>query len=181
MKRLLFLAAIIVSVALCAFSQVKGGDSTRQLREGEALQFGDGLSVRVTKSQTSQFTSVKLKGQPVVVIVDFDSGKKATSLSYKLTADPKSSDLYLSNAAQKLAPVAVIEDFPSWGKDNDKEVEVLDPKESGGGVVLSFGQKGSVSLLFDVPAQQAKTPIKFSMKLRTVAPADEQHSFVVSL
>jgi len=181
MKRLLVLAAIIAYVALAAYSQGKAGDSTRQLRAGEEVQFGDGLSVRVTKSQTSQFTSIKLKGEPVVVIVDFDSGKNATSLSYKLTANPKSSDLYLSSGAQKLAPVAVIEDFPSWGKDNDKEVEVIDPKESGGGVVLSFGQKGSVLLLFDVPAQQAKTPLKFSMKLRTVAPADEQHSFVVSL
>ena len=181
MKRFLFLAAIIASVALCAFSQVKGSDPARQLREGEVLQFGDGLSVRVTKSQTSQFTSVKLKGEPVVVTLDFDSGKKAASLSYKLTADPKTSDLYLSSGAQKLAPLAVVEDFPSWGKDNDMDVEVIDPKESGGGVVLSFGQKGSVSLLFDVPAQQAERPLKFSMKLRTVAPVDEQHSFVVSL
>jgi hypothetical protein len=181
MKRLTFLAAIIACLALAAYSQHPAGDSTRQLRSGEVLQFGDGLSVRVTKSQTSQFTGVKLKGTPVVVTLDFDSGKKATSLSYKLTADPKTSDLYLSSGAQKLAPLAVVEDFPSWGKDNDKEVEVIDPKESGGGVVLSFGQKGSVSLLFDVPAQQAKTPLKFSMKLRTVAPVDEQHSFVVSL
>ena len=77
--------------------------------------------------------------------------------------------------------LAVVEDFPSWGKDNDKEVEVLNAREGAGGVILTFGQKGSVSLLFDVPAEQVKAALKFSMTLRTVKPKDEQHSFVVNM
>ena len=181
MKRFLLVIALTALATHAAYSQGHSNDSARHVKAGEVLQFGDSLNVRVTRSPVSQFSGVKLKGQPLVVVLDFDSGKQGATLSYKLTTDPRTSDLYLASGAQRLAPLAVVEDFPSWGKDNDKEVEVIDPKESGGGVVLSFGQKGSVLLLFDVPAQQAKTPLKFSMKLRTVAPADEQHSFVVSL
>ena len=180
-KRLILLLAMSALAAHAVFSQGKTADSAEQAKAGEVLQFAEGLTVRVTKSPTSQFSAVKLKGAPVVVIIDFDGARKNTSLSYKLTPDAKTSEIYLSSGVQKLAPLAVIEDFPSWGTDNDKEAEVLDPKEKGGGVVLSFRQKGSISLLFDVPAEQAKAPMKFSMRLRTIEPKDEQHSYVVSL
>ncbi len=181
MKRLLLVVAVAALAAHAAYSRGQATDSTRQVKAGEVIQFGDSLTVRVTKSPKSQFSGVKLKGEPVVVVIDFDGGKQGATLSYKLTADPRTSDLHLASGAQRLAPLALIEDFPSWGKDNDKEVEVLNPKESGGGVILTFGQKGSVTLLFDVPAEQAKTALKFSMTLRTVKPKDEQHSFVVSM
>ena len=181
MKRLLFVIALAALAAHSAYSQGHATDSTRQVKAGEVLQFSDSLTVRVTRSPTSQFSGVKLKGQPLVVVLDFDSGKQGATLSYKLTADPRTSELYLASGTQRLAPLAVIEDFPSWGKDNDKEAEVLSPRESVGGVTLTFGQKGSISLLFDVPAEQAKAALKFSMTLRTVKPKDEQHAFVVSI
>lgn len=182
MKRLLLLVIALAALAThAAYSQGHSNDSARQVKAGEVLQFGDSLSVRVTRSPVSQFSGVKLKGQPLVVVLDFDSGKQGATLSYKLTADTRTSDLYLASGNQRLAPLAVIEDFPSWGKDNDKDVEVLNPREGGGGVVLTFGQKGSVSLLFDVPAEQVKAALKFSMTLRTVKPKDEQHSFVVNM
>jgi hypothetical protein len=181
MKKLLLVFALSAVGAHGAYAQGNSTDSTRHVKAGEVLQFGDSLTVRVTRSPMPQFSGVKLKGQPLVVVLDFDSGKQGATLSYKLTADPRTSDLYMSGAAQRLAPLAVIEDFPSWGKDNDKEVEVLNPREGGGGVVLTFAQKGSVTLLFDVQAEQAKSVLKFSMTLRTVKPKDEQHSFVVSI
>ena len=181
MKRLLLVVALAAAGAGAAYSQGHTTDSTRRAKAGEVLQFGDALTVRVTRSPMTQFSGVKMKGQPLVVVLDFDSGKQGATLSYKLTADPRTSDLYLAGDARRLAPLAVIEDFPSWGKDNDKEVDVLSSKEGGGGVILTFGQKGSISLLFDVPAEQAKSALKFSMTLRTVKPKDEQHSFVVNL
>ena len=181
MKRLLLVVAVAALAAHAAYSQGHATGSTKQVKAGEVLQFGDSLTVRVTRSPMSQFSGVKLKGQPLVVVLDFESGKQGATLSYKLTADTRTSELYLASGAQRLAPLAVIEDFPSWGKDNDKEVEVLNPKEGGGGVILTFEQKGSISLLFDVPAEQAKAALKFSMTLRTVKPKDEQHSFVVSM
>jgi hypothetical protein len=181
MKNLLLVIALAAVGAHAAYSQGHSTDSARQVKAGEVVQFGDSLSVRVTKSSTPQFSGVKLKGQPLVVVLDFDGGKQGATLSYKVTADPRTSDLCLASGAQRLAPSAVIEDFPSWGKDNDKEVEVLNPREGGGGVILTFGQKGSISLLFDVPAEQARAALKFSMTLRTVKPKDEQHSFVVNL
>jgi hypothetical protein len=181
MKKLLLVVALAVVGAHAAYSQGHSNDSARQVKAGEVTQFGDGVSVRVTRSLMPQFSGVKIKGQPLVVVLDLDSGKQGATLSYKLTTDPRTSDLYLAGRAQRLAPVAVIEDFPSWGKDNDKEVDVLSSKEDGGGVILTFGQKGSISLLFDVPPEQAKSALKFSMTLRTVKPKDEQHSFVVSI
>jgi hypothetical protein len=182
MKKLLLVVALAVVGANAAYSQGHSNDSARQVKAGEVMQFGDSFSVRVTRSLMPQFSGVKIKGQPLVVVLDLDSGKQGATLSYKLTTDPRTSDLYLAGRAQRLAPVAVIEDFPSWGKDNDKEVEVLSVKEGGGGgVILTFGQKGSISLLFDVPAEQAKAAMRFSMTLRTVKPKDEQHSFVVSI
>jgi hypothetical protein len=181
MKRLLLVLALAAVASPAAYSQGHSNDSARQVKAGEVLQFGDSLSVRVTRSPVSQFSGVKLKGQALVVVLDFDSGKQGAALSYKLTADTRTSDLYLASGNQRLAPLAVIEDFPSWGKDNDKEVDVLSSREGGGGVILTFGQKGSISLLFDVPADQAKSALKFSMTLRTVKPKDEQHSFVVNL
>ena len=179
MKKLLLVVALAVVGAHAAYSQGHSNDSARQVKAGEVMQFGDSVSVRVTRSLMPQFSGVQIKGQPLVVVLDLDSGKQGATLSYKLTTDPRTSDLYLAGRAQRLAPVAVIEDFPSWGKDNDKEVEVLGVKE--GGVILTFGQKGSISLLFDIPAEQAKATMRFSMTLRTVKPKDEQHSFVVSM
>jgi hypothetical protein len=181
MKKVLLVVALAAIGAHAAYSQGRSSDSAKHGKAGEVLLFGDSLSMRVSKSPISQFSGVKVKGQPLVVVLDFDSGKQGATLSYKLTTDPRTSDLYLASGAQRLAPMAVVEDFPSWGKDNDREVEVLNPREGGGGVILTFGQKGSVSLLFDVPAEQAKAALKFSMTLRTVKPKDEQHSFVVSI
>lgn len=180
MKRLLtLLVALGAITAVDSRGQVVTG--FKQAKAGEVIQLAEGLTVRVSKPTTAQFTGVKLKGQPLVLTVQFDAGKQGVTLSYKATPDPKSSELYLTSAEQSIAPSAVLEDFPSWGSDNDKQVEVFGPKETGGRVVVTFAQQGSVSLLFDVSAEQAKAPQKFSMMFRTAKPKDEQHSFVVSL
>jgi hypothetical protein len=179
MKRLLVLIAIAALSTTVVYSQGKVTDSSRQVKAGEVIPLGASLNLRVTKSAKSPFTGVKIQGTPVVVVLEFDAGKSA-SVSYKLTPDAKS-DLYLVTGAAKIAPLAVIEDFASWGTDNDKEIEVLDPKDSVGIVTLNFTQKGTVSLLFDLPAAQAKTPQKFSLMLQTIKPANEKYSFVVNL
>ncbi|MEK6287032.1 MAG: hypothetical protein AABO57_14935 [Acidobacteriota bacterium] len=181
MRRLLLLAAISALAIHAGYSQSRGTDDARQFKSGEVVQLSDGLTARITKSTMSHFAAVKVKGQPVVVLLELDAGKKSATLSYKLSADSKLSEVYLAMGTQRIAPRAVIEDFPSWGADNDKEVEILDPADKSGSVVLTFERKGSLALLFDVPLDQAKTPQKFSIMLRTVLPKDEQHSFVVNL
>lgn len=180
-RKLLLLTAVFALAIHAAYSQSPAGDSARQLKTGEAVPLGDGLTLRVSKPTTSPFKDVKLKGTPVVVVLELEAGKKSATLSYKLSADPKLSELYLAGAAQRIAPLAVIEDFPSWGSDNDKEVEILDVADKVGGVMINFQRKGTVSLLFDVPAEQARSPQKFSIRLRTLKPTDEQHSFIVNL
>ena len=85
------------------------------------------------------------------------------------------------SGAKKLAPRALIEDFPSWGPDNDKEVDTLDPKENLGGTTLDFRQKGSIALLFDVPLEDAKVQKKLSIMLHMLQPKDQLRSFVVTL
>jgi hypothetical protein len=179
MKRLIVLVAIAAISSTAVYSQGPATDSPRQVKAGEVIQLGSTINLRVTKSAKSPFTGVKMQGAPLIVVLDFDGGKGA-SVSYKLTPDAKS-DLYLTSGAQKIAPLAVIEDFPSWGADNDKEIEVLNPKESVGSVTLNFAQKGTVSLLFDLSAEQAKTPQKFSLMLHTIKPNNAKYSFVVNL
>jgi hypothetical protein len=180
MKRLIVLIAIAAISATAAYSQGPATDAPRQVKAGEVIQLGSTINLRVTKSAKSPFTGVKMQGSAVVVVLEFDGGKQGATLSYKLTPDAKS-DLYLMSGVQKLAPLAVIEDFPAWGADNDKETEVLNSKESVGSVTLTFAQKGTVSLLFDVSAEQAKTPQKFSLMVHTIKPTNQKYSFVVNL
>jgi hypothetical protein len=179
MKRLIVLALATALSATAVYSQSRATDAPRQVKAGEVIQLGSTINLRVTKSAKSPFTGVKMQGAPLVVVLSFDGGKSA-SVSYKLTPDAKS-ELYLMSGAQKIAPLAVIEDFPSWGADNDKEIEVLDPKDSVGIVTLNFAQKGTVSLLFNLSAEQAKTPTKLSLMLQTIKPTNEKYSFVVNL
>jgi hypothetical protein len=180
MRKLLLLVTVFALAINVAYPQSRSDDSARQVRAGEVVPFGESLFVRVMKS-TKPFAGVKVKGEPVVVVLEMDAGKPGATLFYKLSADPATTEVYLLSGAKKLAPRAVIEDFPSWGKDNDKEVDMLDPKETIGGVTLTFQQKGSIALLFDVPLEEAKTPKKVSVALRMVQPKDEQRSFVVTL
>ncbi len=178
-KVLLFVAVFALSVS-AGFTQITGTNSAGQVKAGETVPIGDSLFIKVSKA-TKPFAGVNLKGEPFVVLLEMDSGKEGATLFYKLSANPGSSELYLMSAAQKIAPRAVIEDFPSWGKDNDKEVDTLNPKETVGGTTLTFQQKGSISLLFDVPPAEAKTAKKLSVVLRMFQPKDEQRSFVVTL
>jgi hypothetical protein len=179
MNRLPLLAAISVLAISAAYPQGQG--TSRQFKAGDVVRLSDSLTAKVMKSTPSSFAKVKVKGEAVVVVLELDAGKKGVTLTYKLTADTKLSDVYLASGGQRIAPRAVLEDFPSWGKDNDKEVEVLDATDKSGGVTLTFERKGSIALLFDVPLEQAKTPKTFSMVLRTVKPKDEQLSLVVDL
>lgn len=180
-RRLLFLIVASALASQSAYSQGSGSDSPTTLKTGEQIQISDSVTLKVTRAAKSPFTDVKLRGQAVVVVLDLDAGKKNATISYQLSANPKLTEIYLTGGPQKIAPIAVVEDFASWGADNDKEIEVLDPTEKSGGVNLSFARKGTVSLLFDVPADQAGTPQKLSIKLRTIAPTEEQRSFVVTL
>jgi hypothetical protein len=180
-KKLFLVLAVGVLAIQPAYPQSGTAGSVKQIKPGEVVLVGDSFTVKVTQSAKSPFPGVKLKGEPVVVLIELDGGKKGVTLSYNLTADSKSSDVYLTSGALRNAPRAVMEDFPSWGSDNDKEVEVLDPKDPSGNVSLTFQGKGAVSLLFDLPPAQAKSPKKLSVNLRTTHPQAEQHSFVVNL
>ncbi len=180
MRKFLLLAAISALTINAAYPQSRSADAARQVKAGEVIPIGETLFVKVMKA-TKSFEGVKVKGEPFVVVLEMDAGKKGATLFYKLSANPASSEVYLLSGAQKLAPRAVIEDFPSWGQDNDKDIDTLDPKETIGGVTLTFQQKGSIALLFDVPLEEAKTPKKLSVALRMVLPKDEQRSFVVTL
>jgi len=180
MRKFLLLVAVFALAINVAYPQSRSADSARQVQTGEVVPFGESLFVRVMKS-TKSFGGVKVKGEAVVVVLEMDAGKQGATLFYKLSANPATTEVYLLSGAKKLAPRAVIEDFPSWGKDNDKEVDMLDPKETIGGVTLTFQQKGSIALLFDVPLEEAKTPKKLSVALRMVQPKDQQRSIVVTL
>jgi len=179
-KKSMIVVALVGLAISAAYSQNRAADSSAQVRQGEVVPIGDTLFVKVVKSKTS-FAGIKLKGEPVVVALEMDSGKKGATLFYKLSTNPDSSEVLLMSGAKKLAPRAVIEDFPSWGQDNDKEIDTLDPKENLGGTTINFQQKGTISILFDVPPEESKTPKKLSVVLRMVQPANAQRSFVVPL
>ena len=137
--------------------------------------------VRKTKAPITVYlvNGVKLQGSAVEVVIEFNA-TKSVSVAYKLSPDAKSS-IYLMKGDQKIAPIAVVEDFPSWGADNDKEIEVLNPKDSIGDVTLNFAQKGTVSLLFDVPADLIKAPQNFKLMVNGIKANTAKFSFVVSL
>lgn len=180
MRKALLLLAVFALAINVAYPQSRGAEAPRQVQVGEVVPFGESLFVRAVKA-SKLFSGVKVNGEAVVVVLEMDSGKLGATVFYKLSADPATTEVYLMSGAKKLAPRAVIEDFPSWGDDNDKEVEILDPKDKIGSVTLNFQRKGSVALLFDVAPEDAKSPKKLSVALRMVQPKDEQRSFVVSL
>ena len=177
------LFSAVVTAALIAapgYTQSRAADSKKLVKAGDVVQLTANVSVKVVKASQSPFGSVKVKGEAVVLVLEMDAGKKNAQLGYKLSANAGDSDFYLASGEQKFGPRAVIEDFPSWGGDNDKEVEVFSPDQTAEGTSLSFQGKGSLSLLFDVPADQAKTQKKLSLTIKTIEPVRE-HSFIVSL
>jgi hypothetical protein len=178
MKRLILFLAIAAIITPAVYPQGQAADSPRQVKSGEWFQLGTTIKVRAVRGTKVQFNGVKLQGSPVEVLIEFDGGKNS-NVAYKLTPDAKS-DIYLMKGDQEIAPVAVMEDFPSWGADNDKEIEVLNPKESVGNVTLNFSQKGSVSLLFDVPAEQMKPPQNFKLVVNSIKANGAKFSFVVN-
>lgn len=144
------------------------------------VRLAEGLTLKVTTGTKGLFPTVKVKGIPFVVVLELDAGNREVALSYKLSAEVKSSDIQLTSGNQRFAPRAVMEDFPSWGSDNDKEVELVDPADSGD-VSLNFRKAGSVSILFDLPADQVAAPKKLSVAVRTLKPSEEEHSVIVTL
>src|SRR5215510_10217142 len=180
-RRLVFLVVAGVITIQLGYAQGNSTDSAKQVKSGESLQLCEGVTLRVVKSPSPRFKSVKLKGEAVVVALNFDAGKKSATVFYKATGDANSSEVYLTNGTNKVAPRAVAEDFPSWGKDNDQEVEILDLRDKAGSETLTFTRTGSVFLLFDVPPEQSRGAQKLAITVRALKPADEQHSFVVSL
>jgi len=180
MNKLLICFALAGVAVLPGFSQNRTAATIKEAKAGEEIQLRAGLTAKVSKSNSSSFASVKVKGEAVVVTIELDAGQKGAMILYKPAADSQS-EIYLTGASGKLAPRAVIEDFPSLGSDNDKELEVLDPKEGPGGGSIDFQGKGFISLLFDIPPSQARTPMKLSVTVRSIKPKPEQHSFVVSM
>jgi len=180
-RRFLLVVAIAALAIQPVHPQTQTAGPVKQIKAGEVVLLGDVFTVKVTQSTKSPFSNVKLKGEPVVVVIELDGGKKGVTLAYNLTADSRSSDVYLTSGALRNAPRAVMEDFPSWGSDNDKEVEVLDRSDTDGNVSITFSGKGAVSLLFELPPGQAKGPKKLSVSLRATQPQTEAFSFVVAL
>jgi len=180
MRKVVLVAVFFALTVSVAYPQSQNAQTARQVQSGEVVPFGESVFVRVVKSSKS-FSGVKVKGEPMVVVLEMDSGKIGATMFYNLSADPGATEIFLLSGTKKLAPSAIVEDFPSWGDDNDKEVEVLDPKDKLGGTTLNFQKKGSIALLFDVPIEDAKTQKKLSVALRLVKPKDEQRLFVVSL
>jgi hypothetical protein len=180
---LAFLAALTTAQSVYpqtrpAQPQVK--EPAKEMKAGEVAKLGESLTVKVMRASKASFPGVKVKGEPVVVILELDGGKKSVTLSYQVDSNPRRSDVYIDSRATRFSPIAFIEDFPSWGNDNDKEIEIVDPKDPSSST-LDFEGKGSVVLLFDLPATQAKSLIKLSASLRLSGPKDEQHSIVVLL
>jgi hypothetical protein len=175
-KSLVISVVIVVAIQLANINQsVFAG----QVRAGEIITVGDSLFIKINRA-TTPFAGVKLKGEAFVVVLEMASGKKDTTLFYKVNTDPDSSQIFLMSGKKKIAPRAVIEDFPSWGQDNDKEIDTLDPKETIGGTTLTFQQKGTLSILFDVPPEEARTLKKLSVSLRMIQPKEDERTFVVS-
>jgi hypothetical protein len=177
MKRFLVISAVIVLTV--QLTNIDTGVFAWQQRAGEAIPIGDTLFIKVNKS-TTPFAGVKLKGEAFVAVLEMESGKKGATLFYKITANPDTSQIFLMSGTKKIAPRAVIEDFPSWGQDNDKDIDTLDPKDTVGGTTITFQQKGSVSILFDVPLEEARNPKKLSVGLRIVQPKEDERTFVVA-
>ena len=175
-RRALILAAVFALISQSGFAQ----NPVRQAKAGEVVRLTEGLTVRVGKAVKSPFANVKVAGEPFVVVLELDAGLKDTALSYQITADVKTSEVSLTSGTQRIAPRAVVEDFPSWGEDNDKEVELITPQDKGG-ASISFRKTGSISILFDLPAGQPAAGRKLSLVLRTLKPAEEKHSIVVTL
>jgi hypothetical protein len=178
MKRLILFLATAAIITPAVYPHGQTADSPRQVKSGEWFQLGTTIKVRAIRGTKALFNGVKLQGSAVFAELEFDAGKNS-SVAYKLTPDAKS-DIYLVKGEQKIFPIAVIEDFPSWGADNDKEIEVLNPRESVGNVTLNFALKGSVSLLFDVPAEQMKPPQNFKLVVNAIKANGAKFSFVVN-
>jgi len=181
MRNLLLCALAIAFSMSPAVSQTRKGESPTALQPGEVVRIGNDLTLKVTKSTQPLFKGVNLKGEATIAVLEFDAGRSGATVLYKASTDARQSELYLTTGTEMLAPRAVIEDFPSWGSDNDKEVEALDASPSSGGDAVTFQGKGSISLLFDVPAAQAKTAKKLSLVVRTSKPTVQKYSFVVNL
>jgi hypothetical protein len=177
MKKVLFICAVIVLTV--QLTKIDNGVFAGQQRAGEVIPIGDTLFIKVNKA-TTPFAGVKLNGEAFVAVLEMESGKKGATLFYKISANPDTSEIFLMSGTKKIAPRAVIEDFPSWGQDNDKDIDTLDPKDTAGGTTLSFQQKGSVSILFDVPLEVARNPKKLSVALRMVQPKEDERTFVVA-
>ena len=175
MKKVLVVCfVIVVAIQLANISP-----ASAQVRAGEVIPVGDSLFIKFSRA-TTPFAGVKLKGEAFVVVLEMESGKKGATLFYKINTNPESSQIFLMSGTKKIAPRAVLEDFPSWGQDNDKEIDTLDPKDTIGGTTLTFQQKGTLSILFDVPPEEARTPKKLSVSLRMVQPKDDERTFVVN-
>lgn len=175
-RRALIIAAAFALITQSAFAQ----SPVKQAKAGEIVRLTEGVTVRVTKAVKSPFANVKVAGEAFVVVLELNAGLKETGLSYQITADAKTSEVSLTSGTQRVAPRAVVEDFPSWGEDNDKEVELISPQDKGT-ASISFRKTGSISILFDLPANQPAADRKLSLVLRTLKPAEEQHSIVVTL
>jgi hypothetical protein len=112
MKKVLFICAVIVLTV--QLTKIDNGVFAGQQRAGEVIPIGDTLFIKVNKA-TTPFAGVKLNGEAFVAVLEMESGKKGATLFYKISANPDTSEIFLMSGTKKIAPRAVIEDFPSWG------------------------------------------------------------------
>lgn len=181
MKEFLLCAAAMTLAVQAAPPQGRTPGSVRDVSAGEIYRAGSDLKVKVTRSAESPFKGVEVKGEALIAVLELDAGTKNVTLFYNVSADSRTSGLHLKAGTRRYAPRAVMEDFPSWGPDNDKEIEVLDPEDTDGDVTVQFKGKGYIYLLFDVPPARAAAAKKLSLDLRTGDASSLQHSYLVSL
>jgi hypothetical protein len=181
MKKFILFAALAALLAPAVYSQNPTGAPV-ELKGDVWTPLGTTLKARFTRGWNGPklpTDAVKVKGNAMFAMIEFQATKSAT-VSYKTTPDDKS-DIYLVKDGQKIAPIAVMEDFPSWGEDNDKEVELLTSRNSPGSTTLNFSQTGWLNILFDVPLEQMKPPQNFKLMVRSLKANNQTYSFAVSL
>jgi hypothetical protein len=152
LKLLLIMAFVIVQTT---FAQERPRRASKEFKAREVISLGDAMTVKGAPGVRPLISGLKFKGESFVAVLDFNA-KKAAGIIYNLSIDPDTTGVALLIGGKKYAPVATMDDFPSWGRDNDKEIEPLEKDDTEGSVSVRFDGRGSVSFFFDLPAGSGK-------------------------
>ena len=176
--KFLLLMALIVHTT---FAQERLRRVSKEFKAREVISLGETMTVKGASGARPLTSGLKIKGESFVAVLDFDAGKKAAGVTYNLSLDPENSGIWLLINGKKFSPVAVMDDFPSWGSNNDKEIEPIEKEDGDSSPSLRFEGRGSISFIFDLPAGSAKAPKKLSVSLQSTEPKLASHEFIVSL